>query len=177
MGKSNAKLITASETVKGLIDRGFEVDVQIKNLGFEDKGIKKMLADELESSFEDDSTSVRVEGADGAAIVSQFEKYTIDGDAEELAHVEDIADKGFLGDALKVAKVLNIPTSDLERAEEVLREAGIDASLSAKISVSPPDYRALKDRESVSVEETAAYNALSKLINRSVSFRIKYEKV
>jgi hypothetical protein len=176
MGKSTAKLITASDKVKELVDRGYEVDVEIKNLGFEDSGIKKLLSDELGGSFEG-ITTVRVEGENAAAVVSQSERYKISGSPEDLTYIEILADKGYLGKSVKVEKALSVPYSDIDKAKQVLKNAGIDASVLFKLSVSPADYRALKDNESASAEETEAYNALSELIERSVSYRVKYEKV
>jgi len=170
------RLITASEKVSNLVNRGYEVDVDLKNLTFEDKGIKKMLADELEAQFGED-TALRVEGTNGAAVISQSETYVLNGNAETVATVREAAEKGLLGDAVKVNKVLNVPADDRERAAEILQAAGIGASTSVELTVVPADYRQLMESETASEETAAARESLKELAERKLSYRVKYEKI
>jgi hypothetical protein len=176
MGKSKAKLITASEKVVGLVRRGYELDVEIKNLGFEDKGIKKMLSEELEEEFGED-TSVRVEANECAAVVTQSEKFVVKGDAESISAVRDAVENGLLGDAVKTERVLNVPVADREKAAEILKAAGIGATTTVNLTVDPAEYRTLKDSESSSAEAAEAKKTLEGITERKVSYRVKYEKV
>jgi hypothetical protein len=173
---SKAKLITGSEKVLGLVDRGYEVDVEIKNLGFEDKGIKKMLAEELLEEFGDD-TSIRVEGSSAAAVVTQSEKFTLDSKSADIVGVHAATERGLLGDAVKLEESLAVPADECQRASEILKAAGIEALVMTKMSVNPAEYRALNDRESVSAEEAQAKEALDRLVKKTVSHRVKYEKI
>ena len=47
MAKKDIRIITASTSLASLIDRGAAVDVELKNLGFEDKGIKSKLGEQV----------------------------------------------------------------------------------------------------------------------------------
>lgn len=176
MAKSKAKLVTASEKVTGLVDRGFEVDVDLKNLGFEDKGIKKILTEEMAESFGDDTT-VRVEGNKAAAIISLSEKYVINGDADTIDKVRKAAEQGFLGNAVEVEQVLNIPPSERERAASILQAAGITATTSVSVSVVPAEYRVLVSSPVSSAEIAEAKATLESVTERQVSYRVKYEKL
>ena len=176
MAKSKARLITASEKVTGLVQRGYELDVELKNLGFEDKGIKAMLADELENEF-DDSTSVRIEATSGAAVVSQSEKYAVKGDAETIGKVREAVENGLLGEAVKTEHVLNVPVAERERAAQILQAAGIGATTTVALTVDPAEYRALKESETASEESAEAKKALESITERKVSYRVKYEKI
>jgi len=173
--KSNVRTITASEKARGLVDRGYSVDVEMKNLGFEDKGIKKMLAGELEGEFEADS-SIRVKGVEGAAVVTQSEKFEIKGDADKVDAVRKDVDKGLLGDVVKVEEVLNVPVADRAKAATILQAAGIKATTSVKLSVDPEEFRVMSSSESESIEALRAAKALKEVVERSVSYRVKYEK-
>ncbi len=176
MAKSKARLVTASEKVTGLVDRGYEIDVDLKNLTFEDKGIKTMLGEELGESFGEDS-SIRVEGKKGAATISQSEKYAVKGDAESIDKVRKAAEQGLLGDAVTVEQVVNIPLADRERAAQILQAAGISATTSVNVAIVPAEYRALRDSEVSSAEAAQAKEVLDKVAERQVSYRVKYEKI
>lgn len=174
MGKSKARLVTASEKVASLVDEGYGVDVELKNLGFRDKGIKKMLADELAPKFEEDPATLRVEGSEGAAVVTRTEKMKVDGNVDA---VRAAADKGLLGDAVKVEQVLNVPVAERERAAKLLQEAGVDATTSVKLTVDPGEFRILQGSEHESAEEMEAKKVLKDAVDVSHSYRVKYEKV
>ena len=175
MAKSKARLVVASEEVQGLVDKGFDVDVDLKNKTFEDKGIKHSLSQKLASKFGNDK-SIRVEGEKARALVGRTEKFVINGDAESLATVREAVEKGLLSDAVEVEHVLNVPASDRKRAAEVLEAAGIKATTSATMKVKPEGYRTLRDSETSSVELADVKELLQKVIERSISYRIQYEK-
>lgn len=173
--KSKARLVTASEEVARLVDQGYETDVDLKNLTFKDKGIKKVLTDRLEGQFEEGPT-IRVEGEQGAAVISQTEKFAINGEAEDVATVRDAAEKGLLGDAVKVEQVINVPVADRERAASILQAAGINATTSVSLAIDPEELRIMRSSQTASVEEIEAEKALEKVTERKVSYRVKFEK-
>ena len=174
MGK--ARLITASEEVTGLVDRGYEVDVDIKNLGFEDKGIKKMLADKLEDEFGDDA-SIVVEGNQGIATIGRSERFVLNGTADEIDGIRDSAESGFLGDAIKTEVVLNVPVADRKRAANILKAAGIDATTVVQLAVDPEEFRVLRDSPVTSSEAADAKKALADIVESKVTYRVSYKKV
>lgn len=176
MAKSKTKLITASGQVQGLVEQGYGIDVDIKNLTFKDKGVKKLLSESLKDEF-DETTSVRVEATNGAAMVTQSEKYVIKGDAETIVKVREAAENGLLGDAVKTQKVLNVPVADRQKAAKILQAAGISATILVELSIIPAEYRELQNSESASVDSVDAKNALKEVVDRKVSYRIKYEKI
>jgi hypothetical protein len=147
----------------------------MKNLGFEDKGIKKMLAEGLEEEFSVES-SVRVAGSSGAAVVTKSEKFEVKGEAEEVDKVIEAVKKGLIVDAVKLQQVINVPVADRERAASILQAAGIAATVSVKLDVEAKGFRAFVNSESSSVEEIEAKASLKKVVDSSVSYRVKYEK-
>jgi len=175
MGKSKARLVTASEQVGGLIDRGYEIDVDLKNLSVEDKGIKKMLGDELGESFGED-TSIAVSGKIGMVTMSRSEKYAIKGDADTVEAVRNAAQDGLLGDAVKTENVLNVPVADRERAANILKAAGILATTVVEMAIDPEEYRTLMASQTTSVEGTEAKQILGGAVEKTVNYRVKYGK-
>ena len=175
MGKSKARLVTASEHITGLVDRGFEIDVDLKNLSVEDKGIKKILGDSLEDSFDGD-TSIAVVGSSGMATIGRTEKYAIKGDADTVEVVRTAAESGLLGKAVSTETLLNVPVADRERAAAILKAAGIVATTVVNLSIDPEEYRALMGSASASVESVEARNALAEVAVKTVGYRITYSK-
>jgi len=173
MGKSKARVITASEKLRALVDEGYGIDVELKNLGFKDKGIKKLLAGELADEFEKDPATLRVEGSLGAAVVTRTEKMRVGGDASAVV---EAVERGLLGDAVKTEQVLNVPVADRGRAAEILQAAGIAATTSVRLSVDPGEFRVLQGSEHESVEEMEAKKVLKDAVEISHSYRVKYEK-
>ena len=175
MAKSNARLVEANEKVVGLVARGYEVDVESKNLAFEDKGIKKMLADELSEAFGDDS-SIAVKGGDGMAVLTKSEKYKVKGDADAIARIAADSEVGYLDGAVSVDLTLNVPEADREKAAAILKAAGINATFTKEVSVDPEKYRALSAGKFASVERVAAKQNLDAVVEQNVTYRITYSK-
>ena len=93
-----------------------------------------------------------------------------------MAAVREAAEKGLLGDAVKVEQALNVPVADRERAAAILQAAGIKATTSANLKIDPAEYRIMRDSEVASVEALEAKKTLQKITSRGVSYRVKYEK-
>ena len=173
--KSKARLVVASEEVRSVVDKGFGIDVELKNFTFEDKGIKSLLAKKLETQFGDD-TSIKVEGELGSATVTQSEKFSIKGEAEKVAEVREAAENGLLLEAVKLEQEINVPVADREKAAKILQAAGIKATTSVKMTIDPAELRILRDSETASVESSEAKSVLDSVVERAVSYRVKYEK-
>ncbi len=177
MGKSKARLITANEKVRGLVDRGFDIDVELKNLGFEDKGIKKMLQDELAPEFAGSTEPVRAEGGRAAAMISASEKFEVDAAAPTFEAVRKAVTDGLFGKAVEAELSVNIPVADRERAAQILKAAGIGVTTSTSVSVDPEEYRNLLATTASSTEAAEARKALTAAVVKTTTYRVKYEKL
>jgi hypothetical protein len=179
--KSKARKIVASEKLVGLIDRGFEVDTDLKNLGFEDKGIKKMLTEELEPEFKDGEKTrtepVRVEATKAAATVSIAEKYEVDAANPSFEGVRKAAQAGLYGKVVEMETLINIPSAERERAAMILKAAGIGVTTSTVVSVDPEGYREMLVSPAVSAEAAEARRVLQESVTKTTGFRVKYEKL
>lgn len=176
MAKKQVRVVEASEKLVGLIDQGHEADVELKNWTFKDKGLKKMIGDELEGVFEGDETSIRANGTKASVLFTRSEKFTIGGTADDEEEIRRLADNGLLGSAVSVDTVLNVPVADRVKAAQILKAAGIEATVSTKLSVTAGEYRALIQSRTASTEAKAARDKLVGLVEDEVSFRVKYEK-
>jgi len=153
--KITARTMTAGDDVAGIIDRGGDVDTQLKNLSTEDKGIKKRLSDEVAANLVPGELALRMEGKVSVAAVSVVEKYEVNASAETF----DIADKairaGVFGDAVKIVKSLAVPGDKVEAAYAVLKQIGMsdvllqtayEVTLTSIASWLHPRNRRRKDR-------------------------------
>jgi hypothetical protein len=174
MAKQEIRKIVASSDIAGLIDRGAEIDTELKNLTFQDKGHKKQITTHVENLIEDDETSVRVEGNLASALVTAMKQYSFVATHEKAKEVTDAAEKGILGGAVKVIISVRIPPADMARAVEVLNEAGIPATLTKSYDIEAKNYREFSDE--VSPEVAAIKDILDECIDETTSFRVKYEK-
>jgi len=174
MAKRDIRKVAASSDVAAIIDRGADVNTQIKNLGFEDKGLKTKITEAAQGQLIKDELSVRLEGNTAAAIVSGAEKLEIDVGAEEFTTVRVALDKGFLKDVIDRKLNLVVPPADVERAAQALKAAGITAMVTESLSVKAENLRNIG---ASCVEEQTAMQALDRCVKRDVSFRVSYEKL
>jgi len=173
MAKKEIRVIVATGDVAGLIDHGSDVDSQIKNLTYEDKGIKTKISESVTDQIQKGETSVRLKGNLAAAVVSAVEKVEIDASKESFPVVRKAIDAGVLEGVVERRLSLVVPPADVEKASQALKKAGILASVTESLSVTP---EAMK-QEATSVEQSTAMKALEGCVNRDVSYRVKYEKV
>jgi hypothetical protein len=174
MAKKEIRMITASEDVASIIDQGSEIDTELKNLSYKDKGFKKKISESATPLMNEDELSVRLEGNTAKAVVTASKKYSFAADAEKAPAVIDAFDKGLLSGVLKKSQSVNIPAEKLQEAVSVLQAAGIQATLSTAYSVDGAAYREFSDEGSPEV--AAAKTALDSCVDESTTFRVKYER-
>lgn len=174
MAKKEIRVITASEDVVGIIDHGADVDTQLKNLTYEDRAIKVRIAQAVEGVFQEGETSVRLKGGFSAVMVTASEKVELDAGAESFPEVRKAIDAGLLEGFVERKLSLVVPPADVERAAEVLRQAGIMAAAAETLSV---EAESLRGRETSSMEQALAVKALRACSSSEVTYRVKYEKV
>lgn len=178
MAKRDIKAVTASADVAAIIDRGADVDAQLKNLGFEDKGLKTKITDSARNQLDEGELSVRLLGKTSAAVVSGVEKVELDVGAEQFPQVRAAIDGGLLAGVVERSVSLVIPPGDVERAAVELRKAGIRATVTETLKVSADVLRdQMAPGMTGSVQEVAALHALAKCVKKDVSFRVKYERI
>ena len=177
MAKREIRIITASSDVAAIIDRGADVDTQLKNLGYEDKGLKTKIAEAAQNQLSVDELSVRLVGQKSAAVVSGVEKVDLDAGAEKFAIVRAAIDKGLLAEYVERTVSLVVPPGDVDRAAEELRKIGIKATVTETLKVTAESMRRIGEVRSTSLEVAEAEVALSKCIKKDVSIRIKYERI
>jgi len=170
------RIVTASADVSAVVDRGAEVDENIKNLTYEDKGLKAKLSEVAQSQFAEDESSIKLEGSKARAAVSSVEKTEVDPAAEKFTEVQKAVRAGLLEGIVTRKMSLVVPPGDVEKAAEALKTAGIQATVTESLSVKPDDLRNALKSESLSVEHTQAKTALKESVVTSVTYRIKYEK-
>lgn len=178
MAKREIKAVEASSDVAAIIDRGADIDTQIKNLGAEDKGLKKKIEDAAKGQLDGDELSVRLIGKTSAAVVSGVEKVDLDLNAEQFSVVREAISNGLLVGLVERNLSLVVPPSDIERAAVELAKLGIRATVLESLKVSGDKLRAEMDHGvTSSVTYSKAVQALARCVKRDVSFRIKYERV
>ena len=175
--KITARSMTARDEVIGIIDRGGEVDVQLKNLSVEDKGIKKKITEEVEGNLQDGELALRLEGKTSVASVVVVEKYEVNASSDKFTEADTSIRAGQFGDAVKIVKSLVIPPAKVEAAYAVLKQMGMaDVLLETGYEVNPDEFRVLSSSTASSPEKQAAIEALKACVVRKASFRVSYEK-
>jgi hypothetical protein len=178
MAKREIRAVTAGDDIAGLIDRGSDIDTQVKNLTFEDKGIKTKITQSAQDQLDSGELSVRLVGKTAAAVVSGVEKVDLDVGSEQFLQVREATVNGILKGIVSRKLDLAVPEGDIERAAEELRKLVIQAVVTETFKVE--DASDITDPQKAfvgSVQKTEAIVALSKCIKRDVSFRVKYEKI
>jgi hypothetical protein len=175
MAKKEIRLIVASESQAAIIDHGADVDTQIKNLSYEDKGIKAKIRELAEKKMNEGEKSVRISGEKSLALVSVSQKVELDVSAEKFPLVKSAVDKGFLGGIVVKEFNVVIPSADLVRAAAVLKAAGIQATLEETLGLNKAVFDEMA-MAGVSQEEANARAALKESVSKSETFRIAYER-
>lgn len=178
MAKREIRAVKANEDVAGWIDRGADIDTQVKNLTFEDKGIKTKITQLAEGQLDDGELSVRLLGKTAAAVVSGVEKIELDVNEEQFLKVREATVNGILKGIVSRNLELAVPEADMERAAEELRKIGIPAVVTETFKVEDASVVTDPNKSFVgSIQQTEAIGALKNCIKRDVSFRVKYEKI
>jgi hypothetical protein len=177
MAKREIKAVTASADVAAIIDRGADVDTQIKNLTFEDKGLKGKISEAAQAQLNEDELSVRLLGKTAAVVVSGVEKIDLNTGAEQFPQVREAIKNGLLTGIVERSLSLTLPPDDVVRAAEALEKAGIRATVTESLKVSAEALRGMSTGKTLSVQHADALANLSKCLTKDVSYRVKYEKL
>jgi hypothetical protein len=172
--KREIRVIVASEDVAAIIDRGFEVDEQIKKLTTEDKGCKTKLTEVAKAQIGEDEVSVRLTGKVAAVVVSGAEKVELDVTAELFPKVRAAIASGLLSDIVERSVQLVVLPENVEKAAAVLNKAGIKATIAETLKVTAEK---LRTATTTSVEAGLARADLAKCIKKETTYRVKFEKV
>ena len=174
MAKREVRVITASEDVAKIIDRGFEVDEQIKKLTTEDKGCKTKLTEAAQKQLDKDEVSIRLTGKVAAAVITGAEKVEIDVTAELFPKVRAAIDTGLLSDIVERSVQLVVLPENVEKAAAVLNKAGIKAQVTETLKVTAEKLRSVT---TASIEAGLARADLAKCVKKETTYRVKFEKV
>lgn len=171
------RMVSASADIAPLIDRGADVDTQIKNLTYEDKGIKARLGETASNTIQEGETSIRFKGEKSAAVVSAVEKLELNADAEDFTKVKNAVESGLLAGLVEKEQQLVIPAAQIEDAVACLRHNGFKSAMIAEtLTINAESFKKI-DLNDVSSEQGKARNALNKCVSKTVTYRVKYERV
>lgn len=173
MAKKEVRILTASESMAKVVDRGADIDTEKKNLDFEDKGIKAKLAAEFGGKLVKDETSIKIAGTHAAAMLTAVDSVKLNYDAEGFPVVRDAMDSGLLQGFVEKTLSLVVPPADVDKAAEILIAAGVKASVAETVKV---EAESLRSKVPTSKEQSDAVNALKGCVSVERSYRVKYEK-
>ena len=178
MAKREIRAVKADMDIAAVIDRGADIDTKLKNLGFEDRGIKMRLTEVAGEQLSDGELSVRLLGKESAAVISRVEKKELDTSSESFPKVRDAIVNGILDGIVSRSVSIAIPEGEIEHAAEELRKLGIPAVVTESFKIE--DAYVLTDPNNKfvgSVQKGEAIAELSKCVSTSLSFRVKYERI
>ena len=178
-GKGMAKeirFITASVDMVSTVDRGAQVDSEIKTLAAEDKALKAKITGFVDDEFKDGETSLKLAGTKAEAVVTAAERYTLNAGASCFPELRKAVDSGLLQDIVEKKQELAVPPEQIGKAAEVLKKAGVPATIVESFSVNAAVYREAMSSEVSSQEQTIARRNLKNCVSKEVNFRVKYEK-
>ena len=177
MAKKEIRVITASDDLAGLIDHGADLDTQIKNVTFEDKGVKAKIVEHVSGQIDSGEISVRVTGKTAAALVTAAESVELDTGAKRLPEVLKAVEKGLLSDFVEKKESLVVESGDVKNAKEILNKAGLRAMVNTSMKISAEALRNHKAGLLEPQERVSALEALKESITTDVTYRVKYEKM
>lgn len=175
MAKEDVRIVKATADVEGAVDKGVNVDTELKNLTFEDKACKQLITDFVRDEIGKDEQSVMIEGTKALALVSKAQSYKVEGGADTFPEMQRVAKLGLLDDVVKMKRTLVVPQDKIDEAAKILNEAGIHASVVEDFSVKPADYRKHKSIRTASEDVQNATSALDGCLSVSESYRVKYQ--
>lgn len=172
VAKKEMRLLVASGDSAGLIDRGAEVDTQLKSLTSEDKGIKTKLTESLATEIQEGETSIRVKGSVSAAVITAAEKVDIDCGSPVFPKVKEAIENGTLEGVVDRKLSLVVSPADVKQAKEILNKAGLKATVAETLSVTAEALRG----EALTEDLVVAVGLLKQCVKRETTYRVKYEK-
>ena len=171
------RLITASADLVSTVDRGAQVDSEIKTLTVEDKAIKAKITGFIDDEFKEGETNLKLAGTKAEAVVTAVEKYTLNASAPSYPELRKAVDSGLLQGIVDKSQQLAVPPEQIVKAAEALKKAGVPATIVESFSVNAAAYRESMSSEVSSPEQTVARRNLKACVSREVAFRVKYEKM
>jgi hypothetical protein len=174
--KSMLRIATVDERLSSLVDRGFEVDVLLKNLGTEATGTKKILGEEGTKLLQDGEKAVKLSGNVALATISTIEKYEIDASHEKFPVADAAIRSGAFSDAVKVTRTLAIAPEKVEEACELLQKAGFSVMVQTSYDIDPEEFRVLTDSTPSSPQSQQAVDALKACAVKKTTTRVGFEK-
>jgi len=175
MAKADMRIVEADEDVMALVDKGVDIDIELKNLTFEDKACKQGITGFVEEKIRDGELGLLIEGNKGVAMVSCVESFKVNAGADSFEEMSRAVKAGLLGTTVTVKRTLAVPPDKIDEAEEVLDKAGIMASVVEEFTVKPADLRQARETRTASADYKSAMEALEECLDRSESFRVKYQ--
>lgn len=174
--KDNIRVITASEDdgeFVSLIDRGADVDADLKELSKEDKTIKTQIKEVVEKLLEHDEVSIRIKGNEATALVTAAETYTLKPVPALRKDILTLIEEGVLTGVIERKQQLVVSPENIERAADILKKAGVTgAEVTENFSINAEGFRKFKkefaDKEFV--------NKLDNSVTLDTTFRVKYER-
>lgn len=176
MAKEIRKIV-ASETVAPIIDKGGEIDSQIKALTEQDKSVKAQIIETVAKQIRETEVSVKVLGIKSSATVTAAERYTFNMATPEFSDIKKAVESGLLQNVVDRKLELAVSEANVEKAVEILKANGIMASSLVSWSVNPEKYRDFTQSESASLEENKLRQSLKKCLVKEVNHRVKYGTV
>jgi hypothetical protein len=174
--KTPLRVASVDERLATLVDRGCEIDYELKNLTVEEKGTKKILGEEALKLMQDGELSLRLEGNRALATVVAVEKFELDVSAEVFVSAEAAIKSGVFSDAVKVTKTLAVAPDQIDEACEVLRKAGMTALVKVDYAINAKEFRVLLGSPQSTEELRRAVEDLKQCTARKVEPRVSYEK-
>jgi hypothetical protein len=174
--KSTLRVASVDERLSSLVDRGFEVDVQLKNLGTEATGTKKILGEEGVTLLQDGEKAVKLAGNIALATISTVEKYEIDASNEKFPLADAAIRSGAFSDAVKVSRTLAIAPEKVEEACALLQKAGFSVMVQTSYDINPEEFRVLTGSTSSTPQLQQAVDALKACAVKKPTTRVSFEK-
>jgi hypothetical protein len=156
--KVAARVITANEELAPVVDRGLQIDTEIKNLGFEDKAIKARICSSV--AFNDGENTVDLEGTKAIATITKKMALEIEApnsDFEEAFHKGE-----FAGAVTRIIEVTVPCTVTAEQVAKAVKALGgsievVYTAKAADIAGLPEDSRkkvakVAKEKPSIAVK-------------------------
>ena len=165
---------TLAEMVKH-IDRGSAVDLELKLLVAEDKGIKTKIVELAEEVLNKGETAIKLSGETGVALISKAESMKVNAGAAEFPALSKAIDEGFLTDTVDRKRELLVPSDSVDSAVKALKDAGITATVVERFTVKAANVRKMRASEASSVQVTNAQKALEECLTSDCTFRVKYD--
>jgi len=181
MAKKQAKQVkevVVAEDFQKIIDRGLDVDTSIKNLTYEDSGIKHKLQDVAVENISDGEKSVVLIGTRAKASVVVVEKSTLNNDAPSFAEAQTAIRIGTLRDIVTRVLTLSIAQEKIALAKDILMQNGIDVEIEEALTISKPELK--KSMENISSFSEVKKNAVLALNNSmkiETSYRVTFDKI